>query len=68
MCRGRAVKSTRLKLWCASDQQSVDTCVLKQNTVASFFGYKAVGPVCFVTPVKEPSALIVKSRGTFALV
>ena len=27
-------------------------------------GSKAVGPMCFVTPVKEPSALIGKRRGS----
>ena len=53
-----------------ADQQSVvlspsrDTCVLKQelNHDASL-GHKAIGTMCSVTHVNEPSALIEKRKG-----
>ncbi len=58
-----------------SDQQSVgsspgrDTCVLKKDSLNHYcyvlrMGCKAVGPVCCVMHVKEPSTLIVKRRGS----
>ena len=70
---GRAVKSTKLNSG-VSDQLSVclspscDTCVLKQaiNDICCVLQmvHKAVGPVCCVMHITEPSALIIKRRGS----
>ena len=54
-----------------SDQQSVgsspgyDSCVLTPNCYYFVLqmGCKAVGPMCSVTYVKEPSVLIEKEKG-----
>ncbi len=72
-CRGQADKSTGLKLWCFRLSRvwvrvPVLTLVSLSKTLNHYcfvlrMGRKAVGPVCCVTHVKEPSALIEKSRG-----
>ncbi len=74
-CRGRADKNTGLKLWCfwsaecgfeslcwhlcPKARQNHYCCILQ-------IGHKAVGPVCCVMHLREPSALIVKRRGSAA--
>ena len=68
-CHGRAVKSTKFKLWCFwvwVQIPSRDTCVLEtlNHCFVLRIRLKAVGPMCCVTHVKEPSALIEKRRGS----
>ena len=68
---GLAVKSTWFKL-CCPNQQSVGskvvTPVSKQDTwpwcLVLWMGRKAIGPVCCITLIKEPSTLIEKWRGS----
>ena len=72
-CRGRAVKSTEFKLWCfwsaecGFESQAVTLVSLSKTFNHCFvlrMEHKAVGPMCCVTHVKEPSALIEKRRGS----
>ena len=72
-CRGRAVKSTEFKLWCfwsaeCGFESPAVTLVSLSKTLNHCLvlrmGRKAVGPMCCVTLVKEPSALIEKRRGS----
>ena len=72
-CRGWAVKITEFKLWCfwsaecGFESQAVTLVSLSKTLNHCFvlrMGRKAVGPMCCVTHVKEPSALIEKRRGS----
>ena len=72
-CRGRAVKSTEFKRWCfwsaeCGFESPAATLVSLSKTLDHCFvlwmGRNAIGPMCCVTHVKEPSALIEKRRGS----
>ena len=66
------VKSTEFKLWCFWEAKCGFECpavtlVSLNKTLNHWFvlqmGRKAVGPMCCVTHVKDPSALIEKKKG-----
>ena len=66
-CRGRAVKSTKLKLWCFSTAE----CGLESPAVTlvslSFvlrMGCKAIGPMCCVNACKRTQCTYRKRRGS----
>ena len=69
-CRGWADKNARLKLWCfwsAECGYEVPVMILvflHYYWCVLRMGRKAIGPVCCVINVKEPSALIEKRRGS----